>query len=60
MKSDRLPTVMDIVTGRTEKAKADLARRRKEDFDFMVLCASKRNMSFYEMFRDTSLDKHKS
>jgi hypothetical protein len=41
----------------TAAEKADLARRRKEDFDFMVLCASKNNMSFYRLFRDTSLDK---
>ena len=36
---------------------ADLARRRKEDFDFMVLCASKGNMAMYRLMRDTSLDK---
>lgn len=35
----------------------DLERRRTEDFNFMVVCASKGNMSMYQLMRDRSLDK---
>lgn len=35
----------------------DLKRRRKEDFDFMIVCASKGNMAMYNLLRDKSLDK---
>lgn len=43
----------------TEEQKADIRRRRSEDFSFMVLCESKSNMSFYQLFRDTGLDQYK-
>jgi len=33
----------------------DLARRHREDFDFMVMCAYKGNMGMYELLRDRSL-----
>lgn len=42
-----------------EKAKTALAQRRRDDFDFMVLCESKGNMAFYNLFRDTGLDAFK-
>lgn len=35
----------------------DRDKRSREDFDFMVLCASKGNMSMYSLLRDRSLDK---
>ena len=41
------------------RAAADLARRRKEDFDFMVICQMKGNMSMYRLLRDRSLDNEK-
>jgi len=41
----------------TEAETKDLERRRSEDFQFMILCASKNNMAMYELFRDRSLDK---
>jgi hypothetical protein len=34
----------------------ELARRRKEDFEFMVLCHAKGNPAMYELLRDRSLD----
>lgn len=34
----------------------DLRERRKEDFDFMVMCAAKNNMAMYHLLRDRSLD----
>lgn len=40
----------------TEQEVRDLERRRKEDFDFMVLCAAKGNMAMYQLLRDKSLD----
>lgn len=40
----------------TEEEKKDLDRRRRADFDFMVLCASKGNMAMYQLLRDRSLD----
>lgn len=33
----------------------DLRRRSKEDFDFLVLCQSKNDMSMYELLRDSTL-----
>jgi hypothetical protein len=39
------------------KEAEDLAQRRREDFDFMVLCAAKGNMSMYQLLRDLSLDE---
>jgi hypothetical protein len=39
-----------------KKQAEDLARGRKEDFDFMVLCASKNNMAMYQLLRDKTLD----
>lgn len=39
----------------TEAAKADLARRRSEDFNFMVLCHAKGNLSMYELLRDRDI-----
>lgn len=39
-----------------ERAK-DIDRRSKEDFNFMVLCSSKRNMAMYQMLRDPDLDQ---
>lgn len=50
----------DIVINKTAAQDADLARRRKEDFDFMVLCSSKNDMAMYQLFRDRSLDKKAS
>lgn len=47
------------VSGQTAAEQRDLARRRSEDFQFMVLCESKRNMPMYHLFRDRSLDKAK-
>lgn len=44
------------VLNRTDPA-ADLARRRREDFDFMVTCAAKGNMAMYSLLRDKSLDE---
>lgn len=41
----------------TEQEQRDLERRRKEDFDFMVLCSMKGNMAMYELLRDKSLYK---
>ena len=43
----------------TEAEKADLQRRRSEDFKFLVLCQMKGNMGMYQMLRDRSLDEHK-
>ena len=40
----------------TEAEIRDLERRKREDFDFMVLCASKGNMAMYQLLRDKSLD----
>lgn len=40
----------------TQEEKDDLDRRRKEDFEFMVLCASKGSMSMYQLLRDRTLD----
>lgn len=37
----------------------ELRRRRREDFDFLVLCQYKNNMGMYHMCRDTSLDAEK-
>lgn len=37
----------------------ELRRRRQEDFMFMVLCESKKNMSMYRLMRDTWLDQYK-
>jgi hypothetical protein len=34
---------------------ADLQRRSDDDFRFMVVCASKGNMSFYHAFKDATL-----
>ena len=34
----------------------DQDKRRKDDFEFMVLCAAKGNMAMYELLRDRSLD----
>lgn len=45
--------------GLTDAQKADIKRRRREDFDFMVLCQFKRNMSMYHLLRDTGLDQYK-
>lgn len=45
--------------GLTEAQKADIRRRRSEDFNFMVLCESKRNMGMYRLLRDTGLDRYK-
>jgi len=42
----------------TEAQKADLQRRRAEDFDFMVLCAHKGNMGMYHLLRDRDLDNY--
>ena len=39
-----------------ERAGAALAQRRADDFQFMVVAASKGNMGFYAAFRDRSLD----
>lgn len=36
--------------------RADLARRADDDFKFMVLCESKRNMGMYRLLRDTSVE----
>jgi len=41
----------------TPEEKKDLDKRRHDDFDFMVLCASKGNMSMYRLLRDRSLDE---
>ena len=38
---------------------ADIKRRQTEDFDFMVLCASKGNMGMYRLLRDESFDQYK-
>lgn len=54
---ERLPGAMSVVTGRTEAEAKDLARRRREDFDFMVVCASKGDMAMYRLLRDRTLDK---
>jgi hypothetical protein len=40
----------------TEAEQRDIERRRREDFKFMVLCASKDNMAMYQLMRDRSLD----
>lgn len=56
---ERLPGAMDIVTDRTEAAAEDLARRKREDFNFMVLCAAKQCMGTYHLLRDRSFDKRK-
>lgn len=40
----------------TLEEQRDIDRRRHEDFNFMVLCASKGNMSMYQMLRDKELD----
>jgi hypothetical protein len=40
----------------TEQEQRDLERRRKEDFNFMMLCAAKGNMAMYQLLRDRSLD----
>lgn len=40
----------------TNMTKEELARRRREDFDFMVLCQLKGNMSMYQLLRDRSID----
>jgi hypothetical protein len=37
-------------------AEAEYQRRCREDFAFMVLCASKQNMSMYHLLRDKSID----
>lgn len=44
--------IIDAISKPTD----DLARRRREDFDFMVLCESKGNMAMYRLLRDRSLD----
>lgn len=36
--------------------KKEYERRRKEDFDLLVLCQLKRNMAMYDLLRDRSLD----
>ena len=46
-----------IKAERTPEEIADQARRRSEDFKFMVLCAAKGNMAMYHMLRDRSLDE---
>lgn len=40
----------------TEEAKADRARRKREDFEFMVTCSAKGSMGLYHLLRDRSLD----
>lgn len=32
-----------------------LARRRREDFDFMLTCAAKGNMAMYHLLRDKDI-----
>jgi len=53
-------TVADDNDGLTEAQRADLARRRTEDFKFMVLCASKNNMAMYQLMRDRGLDEYRT
>ena len=38
------------------RAAADREQRRSDDFKFMVLCASKNDMSMYQLLRDKTLD----
>jgi len=52
-------TVADDNDGPTEAQKADLERRRSEDFKFLVLCQHKGNMGMYQMLRDRGLDDFK-
>jgi hypothetical protein len=37
----------------------DRDQRRRDDFEFMALCASKNNMAMYQLLRDRSLDEPK-
>lgn len=39
-----------------EQCRKEIDRRSREDFDFMVLCESKRNMGMYHLLRDDSLE----
>lgn len=39
-----------------ERTEEELAEARREDFQFMVICASKNNMAMYQLLRDHSLD----
>ena len=48
--------VTDRPRKKTAAEKADMSRRRTEDFDFMVLCAAKGNMGMYELLRDRTLN----
>ena len=41
----------------TEAEVKDLERRKKEDFEFFLLCHSKNNPGMYEMLRDRKLDE---
>ena len=44
------------LTDANTRAAADRAQRRSDDFKLMVLCASKNNMSMYQLLRDKTLD----
>lgn len=41
----------------TEQQAKDIARRRREDFEFLVLCQAKGNPAMYELLRDRTIDE---
>jgi hypothetical protein len=52
-------TIQTVTPEEEQRELEELARRRKEDFEFMALCAAKNDMAMYELLRDRSLDEPK-